>query len=479
MAKESASSLREFLCDIKCYDLVPISSKVLVCDMDISIQMAFFAFAEHGELARVEFRCHSHPLHCPLTALVAGMFAAALWDSRNGCFSGMLTSSDFVHLLHTYRHGPKAVEALSTHTIRSWRGTAHTHPAAPLARRTPPRTPHTEAAQALRQGTTPSQGAALKEGDLGVTHSATSDTSVSASASAAIAQAHSAGGQQGAMAHVADGAGGPVGGGRLICVSPEDSLLDACSVFHQYGIHRLPVVYEPQQSVLAILTHRAVLKHVVEFFSPAQDATVAAGTTAAALETGFFPRSAHKLGIGTYSNMVTLPSSTVLSQVLDTMATHNVSAIPLTDSEGVVRDIFTREDTLVLALDETLAALTASASAFKAGQQDLMRGNTELVTVPRSTTMAQLLELFGTTGAHRVVEVDAAGRCSGIISLSDVFGYVLGSLHGRVARRRRASSLSSGASSVPGSPAVRVDAPAEAVSLQASAASEEHDVELA
>ncbi len=41
-------ALREFLCDIKCYDLVPISSKVLACDVDISLRLAFYAFVEHG-----------------------------------------------------------------------------------------------------------------------------------------------------------------------------------------------------------------------------------------------------------------------------------------------------------------------------------------------------------------------------------------------------------------------------------------------
>lgn len=41
-------ALREFLCDIKCYDLVPVSSKVLACDMDISLRLAFYAFVEHG-----------------------------------------------------------------------------------------------------------------------------------------------------------------------------------------------------------------------------------------------------------------------------------------------------------------------------------------------------------------------------------------------------------------------------------------------
>ena len=42
-------ALREFLSDIKCYDLVPVSSKVLACDMDISLRLAFYAFVEHGE----------------------------------------------------------------------------------------------------------------------------------------------------------------------------------------------------------------------------------------------------------------------------------------------------------------------------------------------------------------------------------------------------------------------------------------------
>ena len=346
----------------------------------------------------------------------------------------MLTTSDFVHLLCTYRPEAKAVEALGTHTIRSWRGTLWP-PLFPQrgSTNTPRPRARTDTVASMRVSA-PSTAGTLQEGDLGVTQRASLPSTASAKAlPASQVQA------------------GQVGGGRLICVDPEDSLLAACQVLQSYGIHRLPVVYEPQQSVLAVLTHRAVLRHVVEFFAPSAGSMVAGGVTHAGLQRGFFTRTPFKLGIGTYSGMVTAPATTPLVEVLGLMARENVSAVPLTGEGGVVVDIFTREDVMVLALDESLSALPAPVADTKRTQQDMMSGDTELVKVSRGTTMQELLQTFGTTGAHRVVEVDESGRCSGVISLSDVFGFVLGSLSGRVGGRRRGSSTALSDMSDPGS----------------------------
>lgn len=275
-----------------------------------------------------------------------------------------------------------------------------------------------------------------------------------------------------------DSGGTPPPPSHLICVSPEDTLLHACAVFAKFDIHRLPVLYEPEQSVLCVLTHRAVLRHVVEFFQP----TAEAGGGAEASLSGFFQRTAHKLGIGTYTSVATLPDSTLLVDVLSSMAAQNVSAIPLTNAGGRVVDIFTREDVMLLALHEDLAALQQPVAQLKMAQRDIMKGDTELVTCGRGDSMQHLLQLFGTTGVHRVVEVDAAGTCTGIVSLSDLFGYLQGFMQAVADEAGAAtpSSLASGRSvaGVQASPALQAAAPTEAAAQQEQLSLEDGDTVL-
>ncbi len=307
----------------------------------------------------------------------------------------------------------------------------------------------------------------LAAGDLGL-----SSTPVAKAHGEAGAHAHS----RQRSRHGDDAGGSLVPPSHLICVSPEDTLLHACSVFAKFDIHRLPVVYEPEQSVLCILTHRAVLRHVVEFFQP----TAAAGGTSAALS-GFFQRSAHKLGIGTYDNVTTLPDSTLLVEVLSTMAARNVSAIPLTSQGGGVCDIFTREDVMLLALHEDLAALQQPVAQLKMAQRDIMKGDTELVTCTRSDSMQHLLQLFGTTGTHRVVEVDSAGRCTGIVSLSDLFGYLQGFMQAVAEEEVGTPSSVGSVRSIPGvlaSPALQATVPSETAVQQPQLSLDDADTVL-
>jgi CBS domain-containing protein len=237
-------------------------------------------------------------------------------------------------------------------------------------------------------------------------------------------------------------------------------------------------VYEPEQSVLCILTHRAVLRHVVEFFQPSS----APGGAPASLS-GFFQRSPHKLGIGTFDSVTTLPDSTLLVDVLSSMAAGNVSAIPLTGSGGGVTDIFTREDVMLLALHDDLAALQQAVAALKGAQRDIMRGDTELVTCARSDSMQHLLQLFGTTGVHRVVEVDASGMCTGIISLSDLFGYLQGFMQAVAdddapTPKSVSSEPSSGSKTVEASPALQAAVPSEQAIQHAQLSLDEQDAVL-
>ncbi|XP_076341243.1 5'-AMP-activated protein kinase subunit gamma-2-like isoform X4 [Tachypleus tridentatus] len=71
-----------------CYDVIPISAKLVVFDTQLPVKKAFFALVQNG------------------------VRAAPLWDSSRQEFVGMLTITDFIHILRTYYKSPQREEQL-------------------------------------------------------------------------------------------------------------------------------------------------------------------------------------------------------------------------------------------------------------------------------------------------------------------------------------------------------------------------------
>uniref|UniRef100_A0A914XA21 CBS domain-containing protein n=1 Tax=Plectus sambesii TaxID=2011161 RepID=A0A914XA21_9BILA len=83
----------------KCYDLIPTSTKLVVFDTQLPVRKAFFALVYNG------------------------VRAAPLWDSAKQEFVGMLTITEFIHILHRYYRAdqPNSVKELEEHKISTWR----------------------------------------------------------------------------------------------------------------------------------------------------------------------------------------------------------------------------------------------------------------------------------------------------------------------------------------------------------------------
>ncbi|KAM5182356.1 5'-AMP-activated protein kinase subunit gamma-1 isoform 2-T2 [Mantella aurantiaca] len=100
------SPVEELDCDVytkfmknhKCYDLIPISSKLVVFDTSLQVKKAFFALVSNG------------------------VRAAPLWDSKTQSFVGMLTITDFINILHRYyKSSMVQIYELEEHKIETWR----------------------------------------------------------------------------------------------------------------------------------------------------------------------------------------------------------------------------------------------------------------------------------------------------------------------------------------------------------------------
>ncbi|GFY78445.1 5'-AMP-activated protein kinase subunit gamma-2 [Trichonephila inaurata madagascariensis] len=82
----------------RCYDLIPVSAKLVVFDTQLLVKKAFFALVHNG------------------------VRAAPLWDSATQSFVGMLTITDFINILRTYYKSPFVqMEELEEHKLETWR----------------------------------------------------------------------------------------------------------------------------------------------------------------------------------------------------------------------------------------------------------------------------------------------------------------------------------------------------------------------
>lgn len=94
---ENLVFVKVFRC-YRCYDLIPVSAKLVVFDTQLLVKKAFFALVHNG------------------------VRAAPLWDSSKQNFVGMLTITDFIHILRTYYKSPLVqMEELEEHKIETWR----------------------------------------------------------------------------------------------------------------------------------------------------------------------------------------------------------------------------------------------------------------------------------------------------------------------------------------------------------------------
>jgi len=93
----SRSRVAEFLHRHTAYELIPESAKVVVLDTALPVQQAFHALFEQG------------------------LPSAPLWDESAMDFVGIISSSDFINILHRLRQAPLSNEELENLTISKWR----------------------------------------------------------------------------------------------------------------------------------------------------------------------------------------------------------------------------------------------------------------------------------------------------------------------------------------------------------------------
>jgi len=214
---------------------------------------------------------------------------------------------------------------------------------------------------------------------------------------------------------------------ELILLHPDATLLDACTVLRDEGIHRLPVIDPDMQTCLQVVTSQSILEYLTTQFSE---------------ERRLFDQSIYELGVGTYSEprtsaymgrsapvtkeLVTATLETKLEEVASMFAKMRVSTIPIIDPQtNKVRDLYRRSQIASLNLDQP--GLFEWDMGKVLSQYELY-GLDRLEPIHTCTpkhTLFQVFIMLAETKANALIITDDDGKFLGICTLSDVLGHFL------------------------------------------------------
>lgn len=222
----------------------------------------------------------------------------------------------------------------------------------------------------------------------------------------------------------------------LVYVSPYDSLKDVAKRILQNEVATVPVIYSSTQDgscpqLLHLASLSEILKCICRHFRHAAGSMLLLQQPICALRIGtWIPdigNDGHPLAL--------LRPNVSLSSALSLLLEANVSAIPIVDESGSLMDIYSRSDITALAKDRVYAHVQLDKmsiqQALLLGQDRSTSGGSygglRLHMCLRSDTLQKVMECLANPGVRRLICVEAGSkRVEGIISLSDIFKFLLG-----------------------------------------------------
>jgi len=321
------------------------------------------------------------PIRLSYYALVEHEIGAApLWDPLTQRLTGIITTLDFIEMLRFGYQTNSVQEILDSHSVASWRSLVTQLCDSP------------EIADSLAEAGMPAVSAAAKAAE----YEKLRPTSIYTNPERA-----------------------------LVSLSPDDTLFDACCYLRENGAHWLPIVDVAEQICLGVATHLAMLQYLVTHFVE---------------ERQLFEQEIQTLGIGTFRSetqeMITATLNSPVHEILDLMAEHRVSCVPILGDDGRPIAVYARTNVIDLishnslenSLDMSLGSLIFGAERFEAGDFDLEEELPERMCmhICRVTdSLQQVFVKFAQVRVHRLLYVDEDGKLEGIVSLSDLLSYFI------------------------------------------------------
>lgn len=223
----------------------------------------------------------------------------------------------------------------------------------------------------------------------------------------------------------------------LVYVSPYDSLKDVAQRILQNEVATVPVIYSSTQDgscpqLLHVASLSEILKCICRHFRHAASSMALLQQPIYVLPIGtWIP----EIGNGGGRPLAMLRPIESLSSALTLLLEAHVSAIPIVNDNGSLLDIYSRSDITALAKDRAYAQVQLDKmniqQALQLGQDRSTSGGSygglRFHMCLRSDTLQKVMECLANPGVRRLICVEAgSNRVEGIISLSDIFKFLLG-----------------------------------------------------
>ncbi|KFB35539.1 AGAP001446-PA-like protein [Anopheles sinensis] len=196
---------------------------------------------------------------------------------------------------------------------------------------------------------------------------------------------------------------------KLVSIGPDASLYDAIKMLVHNRIHRLPVIDPNTGNVLYILTHKRILRFLFLYIKELP-------------KPSYMQKTLREIRIGSYDNIETATEDTSIITALHKFVDRRVSALPLVDSEGHLKDIYAKFDVINLAAEKTYNDLDVSLHKANEHRNAWFEG---VHSCKLDETLFTIMERIVRVEVHRLVVVDDEKKVIGIISLSDILLYLV------------------------------------------------------
>jgi len=114
---------------------------------------------------------------------------------------------------------------------------------------------------------------------------------------------------------------------------------------------------------------------------------------------------------------------TCVFHVVHIFSARGISAVPILDADGVVKNIYEALDVTTLIRSGSYTKLDLSIHSALALRSSDFSG---VITCSGSDSLGKLLELIGVRRVHRLVVVDPeSGKLAGIVTLNDILRYLV------------------------------------------------------
>eukprot|EP01134_Creolimax_fragrantissima_P005795 CFRG5795T1 len=197
---------------------------------------------------------------------------------------------------------------------------------------------------------------------------------------------------------------------HMINIGPKDDLYVATNTLLSNNIHRLPVLDRSTGNPLFIITHKRVLSFIHQHF--AAESLTALDITLDRLQLGSIGGEIHTATLDTH-----------LIDVLNIFVEKKVSAVPIVNNDGVVTGVYAKFDVIILARERACNDLDVP---LKQAIGASTHKYDKVHTCRTTDSLRHVIDKIVRARVHRLIVTDSNQKPAGIISLSDILAYLLG-----------------------------------------------------